>query len=405
MRVAIIHYWLVGMRGGEKVVEQLCRIYPEADIFTHVVDKRRISTHIARRVVGTTFISRLPFANRLYKLYLPLMPCALEQLDLRGYDLVISSESGPAKGVLVAADALHICYCHSPMRYIWAFYHEYLGSASRFERLGLRLISHYMRISDLASAARVDVFIANSRYVARRIKRCYNREATVIYPPVDIDNFRSSGVDEVGDFYLMVGELVAYKRFDLGIAAAMRLGRRLVIVGSGQLKAQLQRNAGPNVVFLGAQPDEDLRRLYSTCRALLFPGEEDFGIVPVEAMAAGRPVIAFRKGGAVESVKSGVTGLFFDHQSVDSLVEAVQRFESQSWDSEAIRVHATAFSAKQFRTRMRNFLDRSIQDRGAASGEPNSTSKPRLIAVDSERESVAGWLSVSKLPPASNQNA
>ncbi len=390
MKVAIIHYWLVGMRGGEKVVEQLCLSYPDADIYTHVADENRISPLIRSRIKGTTFIAKLPFAKRLYKLYLPLMPWALEQLDLTGYDLVISSESGPAKGVLVPADALHLCYCHSPMRYIWAMYHDYLQQASLAKRWGLRVLAHYLRIHDVTSAARVDLFVANSSCVARRIKRCYNRDAEVVYPPVDTDTYQAVDGDVVGDFYLMVGELVAYKRFDLGIKAAKSLGRKLVIVGSGEQWSELSKMVGPETILLGPQPTSELRNLYATCRALIFPGEEDFGIVPVEAMASGRPVIAYRRGGAVETVKANVSGLFFESQTEASLCDAIQRFEARTWDSTAIRAHAQNFAAKHFRRRMRflvtQALDHATDPRRR--GMPESVDQPEALSAATASSSL-----------------
>ena len=362
MRVAIVHYWLVGMRGGEKVVEQLCRMFPEADVFAHVVDERRISPVIAARVKSTTFVSRLPMARRLYKWYLPLMPWALEQIDLRGYDLIISSESGPAKGILAPADALHICYCHSPMRYVWAMYQDYMGRARWPARVGLRILAHYLRMHDVSSSARVDRFIANSHYVARRIKRCYNRDSDVIYPPVDTEAFGHGDYGAVQDFYLMVGELVAYKRFDLGIEAFNRMGKKLVIVGAGEALPELRRIAGESISLLGAQSHDELRRLYATCQAVIFPGEEDFGIVPVEAMAAGRPVVAFRKGGATESVEADVTGIFFDHQTVPALCDAVHRFERREWNVDTIRAHAAQFGLDRFRREIQAFVRRTYRE-------------------------------------------
>ena len=368
MRVAIVHYWLVGMRGGEKVVEALCTMFPEADIFTHVVDKSRISRKIRDRVKGTTLVGRLPFAKHLYKYYLPLMPWALEQLDLRAYDLVISSESGPAKNILVCASATHVCYCHSPMRYIWELYHGYLSTARGARRLGLQVFAHYLRMTDTMAAARVDHFVANSYCVAQRIKRSYNRDATVIYPPVETHTFHEPraqfprGDNEQG-FYLMVGELVDYKRFDLGIAACSLLKRKLVIVGSGEARKRLVRSAGPNILFRGSIPTSELQRLYATCHALIFPGEEDFGIVPVEAMASGRPVIAYRKGGAVESVKDGVSGLFFAQQNVSALCDAILDFECREWDSNVIKAHAEKFGIERFLVEMRSLLERLLPSR------------------------------------------
>jgi glycosyltransferase involved in cell wall biosynthesis len=349
MKVALVHYWLVGMRGGEKVLESLCGLFPNADIFTHVYDPAAVSPAIRRHLVQTTFIARLPFARSLYKNYLPLMPMALEQLDLRQYDLVISSESGPAKGVLTRPDALHVCYCHTPMRYIWNMYLDYKHSVSPLVRPLLAWIAGSLRRSDQHSASRVDLFLANSNNVRRQIRKYYGRDAIVVHPPVDVGAFRSDA-ERHEDFYLAVGQLVRYKRMDLAIEACNRLSRRLVIVGEGEEYKSLRKLAGPTVSFLGKQDLWMLREYYRRCRALLFPGEEDFGIVPVEAMAAGRPVIALRRGGALETVVSNRTGLFFNEPTVDSLQRTMLHFESieQSFDSAAIARHATKFSRAAF---------------------------------------------------------
>ncbi len=327
MRVAIIHYWLVGMRGGEKVLEALGRLYPEADIFTHVVVPEILSEGLRRHTIHTSFIAKLPRAPRMYKSYLPLMPLALEQLDLSGYDLILSSESGPAKGIIPPEGAVHICYCHSPMRYIWNMYHEYRRGAGRVAKLAMPLMTHYLRTWDESSAARVDRFVANSGTVAARIRRYYRRDASVVFPPVDVDAFAPVPPEEVGDYYLMVGELVRYKRPDIAVRAFNATGRRLVVIGGGEMLAELRALAGPTVEILGSQPFAQLRHHYARARGLIFPGEEDFGIVPVEAMASGRPVIAYGRGGATETVVDGLTGVFFDEQSEEALIDAIARLE------------------------------------------------------------------------------
>lgn len=362
MKVAIVHFWLIGMRGGEKVIEALLDIYPQADVYAHVVDESAISEKIATRVKGCTFISKLPFAKRWYQSYLPLMPLALEQLDLRGYDLVISSESGPAKGVLVDPDALHVCYCHSPMRYVWDMYHDYRERAGWFKRLLMPALMHYLRIWDVTSAMRVSHFVANSGYVSRRIRRFYNRSATVIHPPVATEKFELAEAKE--DYYLFVGELVAYKRADLAITAFAASGKRLKVVGGGELYESIRAAGHGNIELLGKVDVEELRTLYSRARALIFPGIEDFGIVPVEAMASGTPVIAFAKGGALETVKHGVSGILFHEQSPQALNAAVTEFESgqMKFEPKKLREYALQFDESRFRSSFAAFVAGKMAD-------------------------------------------
>lgn len=330
MKVALVHYWLVGMRGGERVLEALCRMFPEADIFTHVVDPAAISPVLARHRIEQTFVGRLPWARRHYKTYLPLMPMALEALDLTGYDLIVSSESGPAKGIVPGPNAVHLSYVHSPMRYIWDHYHVYRRSAGPVSRLAMLPIVHWLRVWDQSSAARVDRFVANSRFVAKRIEKYYRREADVVFPPVAVDEFAPVAADEVEDFYLWAGELVGYKRPDVAIDAFKRSGRRLIVIGDGPDRRKLERRArGSRIEFLGKVDFAVLKAHMARCRALVFPGEEDFGIIPVEVQASGRPVIALRRGGALETVVDGQTGVFFDEPSEAHLNAAIERFEAE----------------------------------------------------------------------------
>ena len=358
MRVAIVHYWLVGMRGGEKVLEELCLLFPQADVFTHVYDPARTSDIIKRHRIATTYINRLPFARKLYQRYLPLMPSALAELDLTSYDLVISSESGPAKGVIVHPNAVHLCYCHSPMRYLWDQYHVYRANAGRITRIFMSLTTPILRAWDITSAAHVDHFIANSTFVARRIAKVYRRDSTVIFPPVDLAAF-AIAADADHDFYLAAGQLVPYKRMDLAITACNRLGRRLVIVGTGSETARLKALAGPTIEFRGWTSDDELRSLYANCRAVLFPGEEDFGIVPLEAMASGRPVIAYASGGALDTVVDGQNGVFFERQTAEDLALAVRRFEDMEahFDPQAIRGYAQGFDREVFRSKLKAYID------------------------------------------------
>jgi glycosyltransferase involved in cell wall biosynthesis len=349
VRVALIHYWLVNWRGGEKVLRAIADLFPEADIFTHVADPAIISKRFPNRNVQTTFIAKLPFARRFYQRYLPLMPLALEQLDLRSYDLVISSEAGPAKGVLVSPHTTHVCYCHSPMRYAWDMYHEYHEQSGAITRMLMGPVLHYMRLWDQTSAQRVDRYIANSQFVAKRIEKYYRRSADVIYPPVAVDSFDASKPAE--SFYLSVGQLVRYKRADLLIEAFNQSGLPLVIIGDGEMLPKLRRMAKPNIQLLGHQPFDVIRDHYARCRALVFPGVEDFGMVPVEAMASGKPVIGLSRGGVRESVIDGTTGVLFSEQTPRAIIEAITRFESieANFDRQVIRNRARQFSEQVFK--------------------------------------------------------
>jgi len=347
-RVALIHYWLVGMRGGERVLERIARLYPDADIFTHVVDPRAISPELAAREIKTSFIAKLPRATRMYQSYLPLMPMALEQLDLRGYDLVISSESGPAKGVIAPPDALHVCYCHSPMRYLWDHYHPYRESAGKLSRTMMPVLCHYLRNWDATSSRRVDSFMANSRFIQHRIKRAWGAESDVVHPPVPVDLYHRA--QEVTPRYLWVGQLIPYKRPDLAVDAFTRLGLPLLVVGDGDLAPDLRKRAGPNIEFVTKLPFDELRRCYAESRALVFTAEEDFGIVPVEANAAGRPVIAYGRGGVLDSIVKERTGLFFREQSVEALIDAIERFEAwlPQFDPAEAMDNVRRFAPEQF---------------------------------------------------------
>jgi glycosyltransferase involved in cell wall biosynthesis len=347
-RIAIIHYWLVRMRGGERVLERLIRLFPTADIFTHVYDPKNISAEIRAQTVRTTFIQRLPGAVLYYQRYLPLMPIALESLDLRNYDLILSCESGPAKGVIPPPDALHLCYCHSPMRYIWDHYTEYLKAADPVTRAVLPWAFHNLRQWDAASAARVDHFMANSRFVQRRIEKAYRRTSTVVAPPVDVGLYRPS--PEIMPFYLWVGQMTPYKRADLAVEAFAQLGLPLLMVGEGAMAATLKQRAPPNITFIPRMSFDELRRAYAQCRALVFTAEEDFGIVPVEAMASGRPVIAYGRGGVEDTVVPDVTGMFFYEQTPEALIAAVEQFEAwlPSYNAQDSIRNAARFAPEHF---------------------------------------------------------
>ena len=333
MKTALLHYWLTNVRGGEKVLAALADMFPDAGIFTHAYRPERLGGLFAGRRVTESFIARLPFGRRRPQAYLPLMPAASRSLDLSGCDLIVSSESGPIKGVRKPSGARHICYCHTPMRYLWDMHDEYYRAAGPLGRAAMRLFTPYLRREDLRSADSVDVFVANSEFVAGRIRRIYGREAKVVHPPVDVGFFSAApkAGPEGAPYYLFVGASVPYKRMDIAVEACRRAGRRLVTAGGG------------------SATDEELRNLYAGARALIFPGVEDFGIVPVEAQAAGTPVIALGAGGALETVIDGETGLFFREQSAEALCGAIEEFESRAWSPEKCRANAARFSADAFR--------------------------------------------------------
>jgi glycosyltransferase involved in cell wall biosynthesis len=350
------------MRGGERCLEVFCELFPEADLFTLLHVPGSVSPVIEARRIVTSFIQRLPDARRSYRRYLPLFPAAIRGFDLSGHDLVLSSSHAVAKGARVPLGALHVCYCFTPMRYVWDLYDEYFGPRSGLAtRLLMPPVAAVLRRWDRRTSAGVHHFVAISRFVADRIRRAYGRHADVIYPPVDVARFRLD--DSPGDFYLVVSALTPYKRVDLAVEAANRLGRRLVIVGTGPEEGRLRAMAGPTVEFLGWRDDAETAELYARCRALIFPTLEDFGITPLEAMAAGRPVIALGQGGALETVvppggSEPATGLFFERQSAESLAAAVRHFESGSirFEPKALRRRAEAFDRPLFRERMESYL-------------------------------------------------
>jgi glycosyltransferase involved in cell wall biosynthesis len=362
VRVALVHDWLTGMRGGERCLEVFCEMFPGADLYTLLHVPGSVSPVIEDRRIVTSFVQRLPDAVRRYRSYLPLFPAAIGRFDLSGYDLVLSSSHAVAKGVRAPRGALHVCYCFTPMRYVWDLYDDYFGArAGGLTRRAMPPVAAALRRWDRRTAAGVHHFVAISRFIADRIRRCYDRDADVIYPPVDAARFRIE--EKVDDYYLVVSALTPYKRVDLAVAAATRLGRRLLVVGTGPEEERLRAAAGPTVEFLGWRSDAHVAELYARCRALLFPTVEDFGITPLEAMAAGRPVIALGQGGALETVvppgsAGSPTGLLFPTQSVEALVEALRRFESDTvaFEPKALRRHAETFDRPVFKERMEGYL-------------------------------------------------
>ena len=356
MRAAIIHYWLLNLRGGEKVVEALCRLLPDADIFTLFYDPEAVSPAIRSHRVQSSFLQPL---RKHYRSLLPWMPMALESFDLRDYDLVVSSESGPAKGVIVPSTTRHVCYCHTPMRYLWDLYPAYRNdwTRSRWKRALMTPLANYLRLWDYASAARVDDFVANSENVKQRIWKTYRRESLVISPPVAVETFYSQPPE---DYYLIVSELVAYKRLDSAIRVCAATGRKLRVVGNGPEFKPLKRISNGTIEFCGKVGDDELRRLYSRCRAFLMPGEEDFGITAVEALASGKPVIALGRGGALETVPihQPQGGIFFRDATDESLREAMERWEQRENQVQPRELQAWAaqFSEAEFARKMRAVL-------------------------------------------------
>ncbi len=362
LKVAIVHDWLVSYAGADRVVDCMHHVFPDAPIYTLVYDKDKMPAWFRDYDIRTTWIQKLPFATKLYKKLLPLMPGAFEALDLSEYDLVLSSSSSCSKGVITRPDAVHICYCHTPIRYVWDFYYTYRANANPLVRAVMPGQMHKLRQWDKCAADRVDYFIANSRYIAQRIKKYYRRDSDVIYPCVHINQ---SPFVEKEDFYLVVGRFTWYKRIDLAVAACTKLGRRLVVIGSGDEESRLRAIAGPTVEFKGGGlSDEEVRDYYLRAKAFLFPGEEDFGITPVEAQSAGTPVLAYGRGGACETVEDGRTGLLFHAQTVDSLAECIEKFEAEgvACTKEEIRAHSLRFSEERFEAQLRAYCARRVED-------------------------------------------
>ena len=372
MRVAITTDWLNSFGGAERVLLQLHRMFPDAPIFTTVHDPRGLPEAMRGWDVRTSFLQRMPFAARRHQAFLPLMPMAWEEFDFSEFDLVLTTNSACAKGVITRPGTLNICYCYTPCRYIWDLYPEY--TRGKLSRPLIAPIAHWLRMWDRLSADRVDHFVAISREIATRIRRHYGREAEVIYPPVDVDGI-TPNASAPEDFYLIVSRLVPYKRIDLAIAAANALRRRLVIVGDGSERKRLEALAGPTVEFLGRRSDDEIAQLYARCRAFLFPGLEDFGIAPVEAQAAGRPVIAYGAGGALETVLDGRTGVLFTDRTPAGMAEAIRRFEAGSFDPAVCRQNAERFSAAHFRARLRRTIDQQL----ALASRPGERAHPAYL--------------------------
>jgi glycosyltransferase involved in cell wall biosynthesis len=360
LKVALVHEWLTTLGGSERVVWAFHRLFPEAPVYTSVHRRDLLPREFHDLDVRPSFLQRLPGATHHYQKLLPLMPLAFEQFDLSEYDVVLSSHHACAKGVITSPDTLHISYVHTPMRYAWDLFHPYQQSMSPLMRPVAALLLSQIRQWDVLSANRVDHFLANSREVARRIQKHYRRPAHVIHPPIDTALYERS--EAVGEHYLVVSRFVPYKRVDLAIEAANRLGFPLKVIGAGPLEPELRRLAtSKHITFMGHLSDEAVRQEMARCRALLFCSFEDFGLVPLEVQAAGRPVIAYGSGGALETVIDGVTGAFFQEQTVDSLCQAIRRFEALSLDSSVIQRHARNFDFEAFAEQLTGFVSQALE--------------------------------------------
>ncbi|MEA3357418.1 MAG: glycosyltransferase [Patescibacteria group bacterium] len=375
LKVALIQDWLVGMGGSERCLEVFCEIFPDADIYTLVHEKGAVSSTIESHQINTSFLQKIPMSKKIYRYLYTLMPTAIEQFDFRGYDLVLSNSSSVAKGVLVPHDVVHIAYIHSPMRYAWEMYTDYFGKSSGlpwWQRMVIPPQLNYIRIWDIISTNRVDYAVANSKHAADRVKSMYRRDADVIYPPVDTSRFTLR--EKKKDYYLMVGRFEVNKRVDLAVKAFNKLGLTLKIVGSkGRLKKKMERIAAGNIEFLGWLTDDETKKLYAEARAFVFPGLDDFGITPLEAMASGTPVIAFGKGGALETIipinpdansihkPNNHTGVFFYENKVESLIEAIKRFEEydedHGWNREKMSKWAFKFNRDRFKKDFEGYID------------------------------------------------
>lgn len=370
LRIALVHDYLVQYGGAERVLECFLELFPKAPIYTLVYNKEALGEVFGSHDIRCSFLQKIPFTKSEHHFFPVLMPLAVEQFDLSYYDLVLSDTSSYGKGIITNPNTLHISYCHTPMRYAWDDCHKYIREFNypAFIKKIIPPAMNYLRLWDWAAAARVDHFIANSKLVRRRIEKYYKRESEVINPPIFFDDFHISKrikrkIPE--DYYLMVGRLVSYKKFDLAIRAFNKLGFRLKIVGGGVLLKRLKKMAGPNIEFIGPlkSSGKKLRSIYAAAKALIYPQEEDFGLVPLESMAAGRPVIAYKKGGALETVQDGETGVFFEKQNEKALVEAVKRFEKMKFDREKIQQHAKKFNKERFKRKISEYIEARLREK------------------------------------------
>src|SRR6266849_6117666 len=374
MKVALVHDYLNQMGGAERVVLALHEIFPDAPIYTSIYDPERVDDAFQKMDIRTSFMQKLPLVKKHHQPFLPFYPFAMERLDLRGYDLVLSSSSAFAKGVVTRPDTMHICYCHTPMRWCWN-YEEYVEREhlGRMPRSILPFFISGLRVWDQTSSMRVDHFIANSPVVADRIRKYYRRDAVVIPPPVEARRFTFDATTRAEEYFLIVSRFMPYKRIDLAIEACNRLQLPLVIIGSGRDENRLKSIAGPTIRFMGRLSDEEVLHYYAHCRAFILPGEEDFGITPLEAQASGRPVIAYAAGGALATIVDGITGIFFREQTVESLTTVLASFNERAFNSSVICNHALEFDTPRFRRRILQFIDAKLHEgKSAATALPTN---------------------------------
>jgi len=368
MKIALIHDYLIRFGGAERVFLNLVKIFPQADIYTLLYDKEKMGKYFYKKRIRTSFLQNFPeFLKKRHKYLLPFLPSAPESIDLRNYDLIISSSSSFIKGVITRPKAVHICYCHSPMRFGWDAYTSYIKDQKKgfLTNTAIRIMMHYVRLWDKSSSSRVDYFISNSKTTAQRINKYYQRESKLIYPPVNINQDKLEENYSNQKYFLIVSQLTPYKRIDIAIEAFNKLGLPLVIIGEGSEKRKLKRMAQKNVEFLGWQSDEIVKEYYRNCQAFIFSGEDDFGIAPVEAMSFGKPVLAFRKGGVTETVIEGVTGEFFDDLVSESLAEGIRRLllNYNNYSPLVIKKRAEKFSEERFEREIKEFVIKVIEER------------------------------------------
>jgi len=360
-KIAIVADWLTDAGGAEKVVMAMHKIFPDAPIFTSIYNDKNLP-EFNEADVRTSFLQKWPMAKRKHQWYLRWMPMAFEQFDLSDYDIVLSSSHSCAKGVITKPETMHVCYCHTPMRYVWDDCHRYIREYPwpKAVKTIAPYVLHQIRLWDRLAAERVDYFISNSDYIGDRIRKYYKKDSKTIYPPVDTDGFYTS--KDTSNFYLAVGRLIPYKRFDIIVEAFNHLGLPLKIAGNGPEVGRLKRMAKDNIEFLGYVKDEQLRELYAKCKAFVFPQIEDFGIAPVEAMASGRPVIAYGEGGALETIKDGISGIFFKTQTAEALIRAVQKFNERRFDGFKVKESVADFSQKRFEKELLSFIEKKWSD-------------------------------------------